>query len=531
MYKMLIVDDEPRQLRALSNIIRGLRPNYEIYETFDGKMALEVLDEYDADIIITDIRMPVMDGMQLIEELSARKHHAKVILLTGHGEFDYAQKAIKLGVFDYIVKPVGKSVLEQLLQKLDDSLEQQMNVQKEKETMEKKLDEFLSVYQVYVLNKWIHGQINHEEQSELEKIITKSGLGTIGIIEVKSNTSTKTICTSKISKALTDLIQIGTFTCFVLDGDPTEIVFYLNIIPTIQKNTMLNLNLVLDRLNDWIAAAKMENEVNISIGMVALSNDVFQKANLYFNQAQSALNRKFFEGSGKVIVYEPVKYDKSICLDILEEETHLLAAMKKFDIGTVNETVNALFERVSTHVHLPSVYIKNDCVHLLIRLAQMIKHLVTEANFSTLVSRIRNELTSSEDYKMMRHKTKNMLQEIMNHYQDQEKNSKGMAAQLCQKYIEDNYTEDISLEFLSTKFHFNASYFSTLFKCHTGISLSDYVLKVRMQKARELLLHSNDNMTEVAQKVGYKEASYFIRMFKREWGISPHKFRHGLNKE
>lgn len=119
MFSVLVVDDEPKHRRGLTLMIRELRPDYRIYDAKDGLEALQCMDANPVDIIITDIEMPVMNGLQFIENLGERAHDTLVVILSAYSRFEYAQKAIRLGAADYLLKPVAETKVEEMLSELE----------------------------------------------------------------------------------------------------------------------------------------------------------------------------------------------------------------------------------------------------------------------------------------------------------------------------------------------------------------------------------------------------------------------------
>lgn len=122
MIKLIIIDDEPIHLKGLSNLIAQLRPNYEIYTFKNGKEALDFLNENEVDIIITDIQMPILDGLSFIKKYNLMEANAKIIILTAYANFEYAQNAVGLGVFEYFLKPVDIEKFEQLLRRVEENI-------------------------------------------------------------------------------------------------------------------------------------------------------------------------------------------------------------------------------------------------------------------------------------------------------------------------------------------------------------------------------------------------------------------------
>ncbi|HEY5586907.1 MAG TPA: response regulator, partial [Ruminiclostridium sp.] len=123
MHKLLVVDDEPKHRRCLAEMIKVLRPEYKVLEAKNGKEALELIESESMDIIITDIRMPIMDGLSFMEFINMKARDTKVIILSGFAYFEYAQKALSLGAFDFVLKPVNEAKVSEILDKVEKEIE------------------------------------------------------------------------------------------------------------------------------------------------------------------------------------------------------------------------------------------------------------------------------------------------------------------------------------------------------------------------------------------------------------------------
>jgi two-component system response regulator YesN len=531
MYKMLLVDDESRQLKALANIVRALRPEYEVHEALNGRLALDFLQDNSMDVIITDIRMPEMDGLQLVEALYENKNRAKVILLTGYGEFEYAQKAIRLGIFDYIVKPFGKSDLEQLLVKIDQALEQEYSENKRREDMARKLNESLPVYQTHLLNKWIHGLLNEAESDELEKAVGTEGNGILLITELGRGIpidEPKERIMHQMSFELKTLLKIrGHVISFILDGQESIMAFVVSS----KEARLFRPKELLVILENWISNCKAEYGMKITVGVGSAWTEMMVSGKSCYEQALSALQRKFFLGSGQAIFFEEMTKDTSKLNPLIGQEEELLAAMKKGDRDAMNDNINAFFEPIPQFTHLNPAEIKEDVIRLIVFQLKAAKHFIGEEEYHMRLREIRSQLTSCEDYNELRYWTKKILLKMIDLYQTVGKDKNRIIIEKCMAFIQEHFAEELSLESIAQMYHFNTSYFSSLFKNHTGKSLSDYVIKVRMDNAKRLLTNSEYKISDIAVKIGYKDSAYFIRLFKRELGISPNKFRHLTGKE
>lgn len=171
MKKIVVVDDEIRQCRGLKNI---LLKQYEEMEVRDFASAIEAAKAMETDppeIVITDICMPDMDGLELTERIRKMDEGIKVILLTGFAEFEYARKAIQAGAFDYLLKPLNPDKLREVLERAWEEQKKEEILRAQHEKMKKQLDMTLPVYMEKLLNQWVYGRASVSEQAEVEKII------------------------------------------------------------------------------------------------------------------------------------------------------------------------------------------------------------------------------------------------------------------------------------------------------------------------------------------------------------------------
>ncbi len=529
MYHMLIVEDEPRQIKALVNVIRQLQPEIAVSEAYDGRMALEFIENHPVDVVITDIRMPNMDGMKLIEALHQAKNAPKIILLSGYGEFEYAQRAIKYGVFDYLVKPIGKADIEKLLRKLEQTLMQERNEKMEMQSLTKKLDDAFPVYLTHLLHKRMNGSISEAEANELEQIFMWKGPGMAAAAEIgKFDRFVAGHSDDEIENtmlAILDLIKehtksLGSSFSFGMEGTRNKFITIINL----RQNSVRYIQEAAARLEVLIADVKMEFGLELTIGLSRGADDIFGEIKTSYEQAVVSLSKKFYHGLGKVIPYGEVKTTNEP-FHLYNKEADIKNALRKSDSEAISRIINDYFDQTVSLFAMEPEQIKDELIHVMLNQLGLLKHLMTEQSYLQWVAEIRETLIKCEDYRELRHSSKSLFRKMIDLTRPRE-DKNALIIQECQRYIETHYAEDLSLDTLSSKYHFNASYFSNLFKTHAGIGLSEYVIKIRAQKAQELLLKTDDKMSEIALKVGYKDAPYFIRIFKREYGISPHKYRH-----
>lgn len=531
MLKVLVVDDEPIHRKGLSNVIRKYRPNYEVIETKDGLEALSVAMSQKVDVIITDIRMPNMDGLQLIENLGDRLKSIKVIILSVYGYFEYAQKAISLGAFEYMLKPFVESSVEEMLKRVEKSIEHEYKEKKEKEYLTKQLNSTLPVYLEHQMNRWITGNLSSGELEEIAGIFPYKGRGAVIVSELCSNSQLLSRYTEEDFREIK--LNVKYWMKVVLDPLGHSISFFhaekTNYMISI-INSCNELNLAsdenLDRFKCFINNLKAEYEFDVTVGIGSEHDDIFCNVKKSYEHAKTALSCKFFIGTGKVISQNEILYKpyKSVFSKYREEES-LGEAILRLDRETSAQISDEIFNRIIYDGYPTPEQLTDSTYHIILNQVKRLEKFLEHEDYNKLVLEIKNKLYGCEGYAELRSIVRNILFNIIDICEYKKNSKNDDIIRKCKKYIDEHFSEELSLESIAQKFYFNPSYFSCFFKNYTGISFSDYLFKIRMQKAQELLKGTEQKVYEIAMKVGYKDPGYFNRIFKREFGVTPDEYR------
>ncbi len=529
MYKILIIDDEPRHRKGLANLISKLRPSYEVYQFKNGGEAFDFIKETNVDIIITDIRMPVMDGLEFIKCTKERQKNVKIIILSGYANFEYAQKAIELGAFDYILKPVDEDKINNLLIKVEKSIkDEQLNI-KEKKLLMENLNNTLPVYVEWMLNKWINGTATESELSEVKSYITDSKEGMVIITE-----------TSRHHKSFNDysIEEIGEISKNIklwinekLGSFGSTVSFYLRnfedtLVSIVVKNREPLDRISFEGLKDIIGEIKKDYGIDIAIGMSNISGDILHEAQKCFNEARSSVYMSFYMGPGKVI-----RYSKSSCTEDLQpvvdqkSEGMLTNTIHNFSYERFIDILNDIISKMLVSGYPYPDKFKEAFKIVFINIIKQIGNALTEKQYNSIILMITNRIDSCEDMQDFKQISVDIIKQIVNIYGNLKNNKNDALIEKCLDYINNHYMEDLSLESISKKFSFNPSYFSTLFKEATGVNFIKYLLKIRIKNACELLQKTDKKIYEIALSVGYRDVKYFNRVFKAEKKMSPEVYR------
>ncbi len=528
MFNIIIVDDEPRQRRGLTNIIGRLRPNYQINQFKNGNEALEFVKENKVEIIITDVKMPIMDGLEFLKKYQEIENNSKVIILSGYANFEYAQNAISLGAFDYILKPVDEDIIAEMLIKVEKSIEEEEEHKKKEIQLLNNLNSTMQVYAEYEFNRWIKGEFNGGKLLEVKKYFHEDGEGWVIVTKISNQyTGTEDIKENK-NQFLDNIKYIITE---IVKPYGENISFYLSdnkniIITIIRKNNNIN-EVKLRDFNERVDFIKSEYAINISIGISSRCNYIYDEAKKCFDEAMEALTLKFYFKDNIIITFSDEKQIKKSNVFINSKYEELLNEYicKQNKIEAVN-SMSHILAKFMENGYLEPNALKNNIIRVFLKIIKDVEIFMRDDDYTEITMNIINIINSSANIDELKQSCNLIIIKIISIFERWKRNKNKIILDKCIKYIEANYMDDISLEDISEKFHFNSSYFSTMFKDGLGMNFVKYLLKLRIKKACELLLKSNKKIYEISALVGYKDSKYFNKVFKHEMNVCPDEYRH-----
>ncbi len=531
MYRILVVDDEPRHRIGLVNMIKRLRPDYMASEARNGEEALRIAENNPLDIVITDIKMPVMDGLQFIEGLGDRINEIKVIILSAFGYFEFAQKAVSLGAFDYLLKPIDEVKVIEVLTKVENQIIIEQAVKREKESLRKQLDNTLPVYLELQLNKWVKGSLCETELKEIEGIFPYKGPGLVLASEIANlKAHTENYTRDELNEII---INIKYWMKEALKLQGHSLSFYLNVDKTILITILVaaekcSLPALTDRtgLDEFINNLKIGYGFETVIGVSSSFESIFDKAEEAFKQAVLALEFSFFVEKENIIAFSEMVYNpKKVIVTKYKEEEDLLEAIRKGNIEKSILLMAGIFNRMTAEGYPTVSQLLNSVNHILISITKNVQNLIDEYKYHELIQRIPELVNKSDSLDRLKTSVNKLISAIIEGIVLYREKKGFVLFEKCLEYIQKHLAEDISLETVAEEFHFNQSYFSYLFKSKTGVNFNQFLNDCRLKMGKELLEKTDKKVYEIANNVGYKDPKYFIRVFKKEFGMTPDEYR------
>ncbi|MCQ5383853.1 response regulator [Hungatella hathewayi] len=535
LYSIILVDDEEEVRKSIIKQIDWESAGFQVVgDAENGEEALEKIEVLEPDVVLTDIRMPYMDGLTLAEKIRQRYPSTKVVIFSGYDDFEYAQKAIKLNVTEYILKPVNveelTSILKRIKSNLDEEIEEKRNVSRLRENYRKSLPIIREQFFNDMVHRRLADDLIESKLREYDIPITGARKWIIAAIDVEKSDdrSKKTLSLHEEEELIPISVmqivreKLKSYCRFSLFQSTAEAGMVV-IAALDDDNTTTGL---IDVLGDICKETKRILEVPVTIGIGHSVTGLSKIAGSY-QSAVEALGYKAVVGSGITIYIndmEPVgsgklEFDNS-------DESDFISAVK---FGP-DEKIEAVMVRISGKLESARVHYRQQQVYVfgvLNTVIQMIQQydlnleeiLGGELEYLSVI----DKLQKREEFGEWLLKTARKMNQAINQERDM---TTRQVIQQAKQYIMDNYQNpDLSVEMICRHLHMSPAYFSTMFKKETGQAYIAYLTEIRLNKAVELLNKTDDKTYVIASKVGYQEQNYFSYVFKKKFGVSPTKFR------
>ncbi|SCY79305.1 response regulator transcription factor [Alkaliphilus peptidifermentans] len=532
MYRVLIVDDEPIHVRGLTNMIRSLRPDYYISDASNGEEAFEHIKCNHVDILFTDVKMPIIDGLQLIESTKAYNKEIKIVILSAYGYFEYAQKAIRCGAFDYILKPVNGEKVDEILKKVDGKIKEEHKGRNESTKLRIQLNNALPEYYEHNLNKLIFGVISIHEFEEMCKQFPLSDRGVVIVLQFNShnefnedpgNIEVK----GKIKKMIGEsLNSLGKTIVFFLQDETYRVVSILEIndkIDYLKKECT-------EIFNDLLRSIRENFQMDVTIGVGTVYKNPFNEAKVSFKHGKTALEYGFYIGYDKAIYYDELNIIRHEQL-IPDNETDLTNSVLNMDKALAIDIMEDIFDILLKDGYPKPQQLINGIAGLLKNQIKTIMIRFKSHISKKLEADININLFQCNSLKELKGLTYRIIEDLIDELAETKSCKNPIIIEEIKKYIHQHYMEDLSLDSVAKLFYFNPAYLSNLFKTSTQVNFSQYVNEIRICKAREMLKDANNKVYEISRMVGYRDAKYFIKIFKKECGMTPNEYRYFSKRE
>jgi two-component system response regulator YesN len=507
---MLIVDDEPHIRKGLADVIRnnGLHWNV-VGEASNGKDAMEFIRNTQPDLVVTDIRMPIVDGLQLAEYVHMHYPHTMVLLLTGYKDFEYAQRAVRLGVVEFLLKPCAEEDIVQVLRE--------------------------------AYRKLVEAAI-HRETHEMEKQSLEENTLRLMLLQLPYNRSAAADLEDKIRNMTIHGLMISRY-------DPPDKSYQAQDAPLLQFavhnivqefvssiDQSARLTSLTDRLFVVLANREHDEEINERLQEAANAvRNVLGLAVIHYimgygddlsscREKIAAEIRRTFDDGARDIRSLPPDMTAGIQSVIKRYQHEIIHAWLTGEaaLQTVFDDMLASLAQSSVDAKLMALAAGAAMEAAIGQIAKKY-HLTAEAYGFTGMSI--HELLNASSTAEVKSQLSRLTAAVMDIYRQRKATEQNQLISKSIAYMRQNYSSNCTLQEVADFVHLSPAYFSQLFKKETGVGFLQYLTRIRMEKARLLLHNTSLAISEIAAIVGFADPNYFTTVFKQFHGVSPRQFR------
>lgn len=540
MHKVLIVDDEEWTRISIKKLIDWQKLGMEVVgEARNGQAALELIRREPPDILITDIRMPVMDGLVLMERVRAEYPGIVAVLLSGYSEFEYAKKAIAYGVFDYVLKPIDEEQLESTLRRAAERLNEedsrrnelvQMNIRLNESgplTKEKALTQLVTdagmgeEQRRATWRRAVGGPLPEDDDTHLAALVFESA--NFQEIATDKYGADEGLTSFVLMNVLDEALQpLGEGALFRKFGRQNEFVWLKRVTreegEAEYTGFYRELEQVLEKLKR-LTGFKLY--VGVGGEFARLSEAV-----LSYGQASEAVRNAGIVHRGMIVHTDEVSGRDEYYVYPDNKEKALLYYLENGYGREASAMINELIHEWQANDRIRPDSIRDTLDELKVGIRKLLKKYGVAAEEVFGVSGLTDsdgaEYRSLEEMRRWLHRT---IDGVTASLSTLRKVGARRAVQDIASYLRQHYAEEISLHALSERFHLNPAYLSRLFKSETGQTFNDFLSEVRMEAAAGLLRLEQLKVGDIGPIVGYDNGNYFMRKFKERFGCTPSEYR------
>lgn len=525
MYSILIVDDEKGITEGLHLILQRNMPECTIAGVaYNGAEGFDLAVQLEPDIILTDIRMPQADGLEMIRRLKTAGCNARFIILSGYSEFEYAKNAITLGVKFYINKPVEEEELYDVIKKAYADIEA----------------ERARTLKIQSLEDTVQSNMKNMKEFVLRDVLDSVG---------DSSASMKYLldsCGFPVShkQYVCALLELGgespdvTGNSFhpLAEGIKKHLSSYADTVALryagMQIAIVVSHHEPVEYPKLAASVGSIKNELAEKLGIpvtvgIGLVYEDFSGMGRSFEEARHALGYKVIKGGGSIITYKEIQNITGSRRAVSQEDIQRLeVCIDQMDLQGCSDVIKGIFDKMAEDGDLSLSDLQLQCMNII--LSGIRKMPAMQFHLSEFLGKNILSLESISRFKTLEQLKNWLINTIRSivelKFMRKVPVKKDVIADI-KEYISENFDKDISLAELSGKFFMNPYYLSQLFKEKTGDTYLNYLMKLRINRAKELLEKTDLKVYEVCERVGYSDTNYFSKLFEKLVGCRPSEFK------
>ncbi|WP_102260987.1 response regulator [Mesobacillus jeotgali] len=507
MIKLLIVDDEQIEREGMEAILNRAFPDLIVEQANNGNRAVELAASFKPDLVLMDIQMPGMNGLEAVEQILADFPHIKFIMVTAFDTFNYVQSALKLGAKDYILKPSKVSEIRATVGKVLKEIENERELQAESSLQRELLQRTLPLVETDVVTQLLFDHVHEVHLNMLMEMLDIQSTGQVFVMNVIVPDGMEHLYSrikEKVRKTRSGWMGA------LYDGQLPIVIF---------RNGQSYRSQAISLARDILLEVNKEQKAGWFIG---IGNDCNS-----LEKIRQSYQEAIIASSNKAL---PVKYRFYQDIPVLNETgSWQQAKYLKKDLS--DQVRLGQWDQIKSNIsHLIQAY-EMEGIEV-----QQAQQFVLEALWSiwSIVSDLGIEIATpiyhyqSPNYRQLRSETANLLMDIKDSYDRHYISLEADTIYRIKQYIMENSQQNISLETLSNKVGLSPIYISKMFKEKLGINYIDFLTECRIEKAKKMLGDPEKSIKEITIEVGYHEPNYFSKVFKKMCNVTPREYRKTL---
>ncbi|WP_308635465.1 response regulator transcription factor [Paenibacillus silvisoli] len=523
MRKAILVDDERFARKGLVGLIPWERCGFEIVgEAEDGEEALAIIEQHKPDLVITDIRMPVVDGLELIQTVQERMGASvKFIIISGYGDFKYAQQAVRFGVQDYLLKPIDENELMDTLKRISALMDQTPSW-----TMEGH-----SILQASLFEQLITGHADEKAQSEAAQFLSLPERKPLRYIALEVNDLPVGCDDAQRSKLMERLKAEAEQVLKHSMPEQAPVIFVRNRseIGMLVQAGSASISVWAAKLGDELARAARKLLGDIGVPRIYVGSEAAELGHVKhsYTAAMDMVRYKYALDSQYTVIFEAIEaplqfkeLDPALYGELIDrmEEQDNDAVIKLVDdiFGTFREQRFAWESMISSIAR---------CVH---RATHTIQTMQGDANTLASLKPIMQWHHEPRTLQGIKRLLMTFLIECMAYISSLRSTTMKGDIGKIKSFIETNYASNISLKSIAKHFYMNSVYLGQLFKKTYGVYFNDFLLQIRIQEAKRQLRQTDKKIYEIAASVGFGNPDYFVSQFEKVEGKTPTEYKNAM---
>lgn len=531
MIKVLIVDDEKLVCQLIKSAVDWQNLNMEVVaEAHNGFEALEMIEKYEPRIVITDIRMPGMDGIALLEKAREKELNCDFIVVSGYQDFEYAQKAIKHGVENYILKPIDEDELMMTLYKIAERIETERDTLDLQNNLSNKLVESSGKLKEHFIRRMLNDGI--EPPYILEDLEKEFDFGFSpgkfrclifridSSFEQKPNPEAMNILLNKLMAATDKVLEKHTYAFYGFKEDES-VIYIVNYsekvdIKKITRVAFPDLRSIVSVYSHYLLTVGEGSEV-----------ERIRDIRYSYLEADKAIKYRLIAGLNKLIDSESLKF-KNECVNkamTASVKRQFVLIIESADYERVDSWINDNFKCFTRGENINPQYAFDFVKNILKIFYSTLAEMAYDKDVEQAVGKALESISWANTMPKMAQNLIKHITEVLERFKEEKENSEKKPIMEAKEFIGNYYMKNINLSDVANAVYLNSNYFSTLFKKESGMSFIDYLTKHRVESSKALLKDGKIKIALIAKQVGYQDPKHFSKTFKKNVGITPNEYR------